>query len=201
MSRHPNPRNLRHSNLRALESSFGSEGDILSTSIDVCFTLKADREREENEMAESKDWKSWMPEPKGWKNWLPEEKGWKMSQKNSPNQGVVKRDWVATGRIDFATRLNGDFTDANQPSEFKLLVEERRIVESIAGNENLEIQWRLATLNEAKAVVTQFHKYLSENSLIKTVAETIGPFPGAATNGEQRQITLERTSNSRSEED
>ena len=26
----------------------------------------------------------------------------------SPNQGVVKQDWVATGRIDFATRLNGD---------------------------------------------------------------------------------------------
>jgi hypothetical protein len=49
-----------------------------------------------------------------------------------------------------------------------LLVEERRIVESIAGNENLEIQWRLATLREAKSVVTQYHKYLSENSLIKT---------------------------------
>jgi hypothetical protein len=50
-----------------------------------------------------------------------------------------------------------------------LLVEERRIVESIAGNENLEIQWRLATLREAKAVVTQYHKYLSEHSLIKAV--------------------------------
>jgi len=92
-----------------------------------------------------------------------------MSQQKIPNQGVVKQDWVATGRIDFATR---DPADANQPSEFKLLVEERRIVESIAGNENLEIQWRLATLNEAKAVVAQYHKYLSENSLIKTVAET-----------------------------
>ena len=59
-----------------------------------------------------------------------------MSQKQSPTQGVVKRDWVTTGRIDFATRLNGDPVDADQPSEFKLLVEERRIVESIAGNEN-----------------------------------------------------------------
>ena len=92
-----------------------------------------------------------------------------MGQNTLPNQGVVKQDWVATGRIDFATR---DPADADQPSEFKLLVEERRIVESIAGNENLEIQWRLATLNEAKAVVSQYHKYLSENSLIKTVAET-----------------------------
>ena len=84
-------------------------------------------------------------------------------------QGGVKRDWVPTGRIDFATHLNGNAEDVDQPNEFKLLVEERRIVESIAGNENLEIQWRLATLKEAKAVVTQFHKFLSEHSLIKTV--------------------------------
>ena len=87
----------------------------------------------------------------------------------SPYQGVVKRDWVPTGRIDFATHLNGNAEDADQPNEFKLLVEERRIVESVAGNENLEIQWRLATLKEAKAVVTQYHKFLSEHSLIKTV--------------------------------
>ena len=93
-------------------------------------------------------------------------KSWK-NPKKLPYQGVVKRDWVHTGRIDFATQLNGN--EDTQPSEFKLLVEERRIVESIAGNENLEIQWRLATLREAKAVVTQYHKYLSEHSLIKAV--------------------------------
>jgi hypothetical protein len=128
-------------------------------------------------MAEPKDWKSWLPNPNVWKRWMPEPKAWKSWTPEakgrrsgmSPNQGVVKQDWVATGRIDFATR---DPADANQPSEFKLLVEERRIVESIAGNENLEIQWRLATLKEAKLVVSQYHKYLSENSLIKTVAET-----------------------------
>src|SRR6516164_7315281 len=124
-------------------------------------------------MAEPKDWKSWLPNPKAWKSWTPEAKGRRSGM--SPNQGVVKQDWVATGRIDFATRLDGDPADADQPSEFKLLVEERRIVESIAGNENLEIQWRLATLKEAKAVVSQYHKYLSENSLIKTVVE-----PGAS---------------------
>ena len=44
------------------------------------------------------------------------------------NEGVVKRDWVPTGRIDFATKLNGN-DDPSQPSEFKLLVEERRIIE------------------------------------------------------------------------
>ena len=100
-------------------------------------------------------------------------------ENRTPYQGVVKHDWVATGRIDFATDLNGDEAEADQPSEFKLLVEERRIVESIAGNENLEIQWRLATLKEAKAVVTQYHKYLSENSLVKTVPEETLSLPSS----------------------
>jgi len=95
---------------------------------------------------------------------------WKDEQRTG-YQGVVKRDWVPTGRIDFATRLNGNSTEADQPSEFKLLVEERRIVESVAGSENLEIQWRPATLKEAKVVVAQYHKFLSDHSLIKSVFE------------------------------
>jgi hypothetical protein len=94
---------------------------------------------------------------------------WK-SGKNAPYKGVVKRDWVPTGRIDFATNIDGT-DDPTKPGEFRLLVEERRIVESIAGNENLEIQWRLATLKEAKYVVTHYHKYLTENSLIKSVSD------------------------------
>ena len=95
---------------------------------------------------------------------------WKNRSGSNAPQGVVKRDWVPTGRIDFATKLNGN-DDPTQPSEFKLLVEERRIIESVAGNDHLEIQWRLATLKEAKAVVTQYHKYLNENSLIKSLFE------------------------------
>ena len=110
-------------------------------------------------------------------------------QGNVPNQGVVRRDWIATGRIDFATSTISEVTsnpdDHDQPAEFKLLVEERRIVESLAGNENLEVQWRLATLREAKAVVKHYHKYLSDHSLIKTVFDEtpsllppgIGPDP------------------------
>ena len=89
-------------------------------------------------------------------------------KKVSPD-GVVKHDWVPTGRIDFTTRLNGaDDQNKEQPGEFKLLVEEWRVVESLAGNENLEIQWRLATLSEAKAVVSHYHKHLSENGLIES---------------------------------
>ena len=93
------------------------------------------------------------------------------SGKNSNElKGVVKRDWVPTGRIDFAAKLDSN-ADPDQPGEFRLLVEERRIVESIAGNENLEIQWRPATLKEAKFVTTHYHKYLTENSLIKSPFE------------------------------
>jgi hypothetical protein len=93
-------------------------------------------------------------------------------------KGVVKRDWVPTGRIDFASKLNSN-DDPNQPSEFKLLVEERRIIESVAGNEHLEIQWRLATLKKAKVVAAQYLKYLTENSLIKSVSdpEILAPEP------------------------
>jgi hypothetical protein len=101
------------------------------------------------------------------------------SRKKLPFKGVVKRDWLATGRIDFATNMKADAKANEQPNEFKLLVEERRIVESVAGNENLEIQWRLATLKEAKAVVTQYHKYLSENSLLKSLSDSseLSPSP------------------------
>src|SRR5262245_6915338 len=100
------------------------------------------------------------------------------SGKNEVKVGVVKRDWVPTGRIDFATKLDNN-DDPNQPSEFKLLIEERRIIESVCGNENLEIQWRLATLKEAKVVAAQYLKHLTENSLIKSVydPEILAPEP------------------------
>ncbi len=107
---------------------------------------------------------AYMTNPESWKKW-----------RTRPSQGVIKRDWVPTGRIDFATTLNTmDDVNADQPSEFKLIVEERRIVESITGIENLEIQWRFATLNEAKVVIAQYHKYLTENSLIKSVFDEAG---------------------------
>ena len=88
--------------------------------------------------------------------------------KSEVQVGVIKRDWIPTGRIDFATKLDSN-DDPNQPSEFRLLVEERRIIESVCGNENLEIQWRLATLKEAKTVAAQHFKYLKENGLLKSV--------------------------------
>src|SRR5262249_61063536 len=100
------------------------------------------------------------------------------SRLNNEFKGIVKRDWVPTGRIDFATKVGSD-DDPNRPSEFKLLVEERRIIESVAGNEHLEIQWRLATLKEVKVVAAQYQNYLKENSLIKSVygPELLPPEP------------------------
>src|SRR5262249_23075805 len=53
-------------------------------------------------------------------------------RKQLAHQAVVKRDWLVTGRIDFSTKTNAD--DNQLPGEFKLLMEERRIVESVAGN-------------------------------------------------------------------
>jgi len=94
-------------------------------------------------------------------------------------QGVVKKDWVATGRIDFATQEDSGTDDPGRPAEFRLLVEERRIVQSLAGNENLEIQWRLATLKEAKVVIASYHKHLADNSMIKTVVAEETPAPAA----------------------
>jgi len=114
-------------------------------------------------------------------------KSWKNGT-NAPYQGVVKRDWVPTGRIDFATNINGN-DDPDQPSEFRLLVEERRIIESIAGNEHLEIQWRAASLKEAKIVVAQYHKYLTENSLVRSIFEPEILPPGS----EDRNPSSEKT--------
>ena len=93
------------------------------------------------------------------------------SSNESWYQGTVKQDWVPTRRIDFATRFEIGADNRDKPTDFKLLVEEQRIVESVAGNEKLEIQWRLATLDEAKTIVSQYNNYLHENSLIVSVLD------------------------------
>src|SRR5262249_160317 len=100
------------------------------------------------------------------------------NEKKIKLQGVVKHDWLPTARIDFTAQFEdvGD-QSKDKPGEFKLLVEERRIVESIAGNENLEIQWRLATLSEAKTVISQYNKYLSDNSVSKSFPALSLPAP------------------------
>ena len=92
-------------------------------------------------------------------------------------QGTVKQDWVPTRRIDFATQFEIAADNRDKPVEFKLLVEEQRIVESVAGNEKLEIRWRLATLDEAKTIVSHYNKYLHENSLLNSVLDKSASLP------------------------
>jgi len=108
-----------------------------------------------------------LPDLHGWKSW---------ASKGDTTQGIIKRNWVPTGRIDLATHVTGN-EDADEPADFKLMVEERRIVESVTGLENLEIRWRQATLREARIVVVQYHKYLVENSLIKFVVDEAALVP------------------------
>ncbi len=69
-------------------------------------------------------------------------------EKTKPN-GAGQNGWAPTGRIDFVhPQSKGDFI---------LQVEETRIVDSMGGIEHREIQWRKATLDEAKTVLISYH--------------------------------------------
>jgi hypothetical protein len=62
---------------------------------------------------------------------------------------VAQNGWTPTGRIDFV--------DPQSKGDFILQVEETRIVDSVGGIEHREIQWRKATLAEAKTVLVSYH--------------------------------------------
>jgi hypothetical protein len=63
--------------------------------------------------------------------------------------GAVKEDWTRTGAIDFhrATYENSSL----QP--LRLWVEEKRIIESVVGQDVVQLRWRLATVEEGKELV------------------------------------------------
>jgi hypothetical protein len=63
--------------------------------------------------------------------------------------GALKQDWTRTGKIDFFTR---DMEGTSRPM-LVLRVEERKITETVMGQDVVELRWRLATLEEAKDVV------------------------------------------------
>ncbi len=89
-----------------------------------------------------------LPDLHAWKGW---------TSQNDTTQGIIKRNWVPTGRIDLATHVTGN-EDADEPADF-------------------EIRRRQATLREARIVVVQYHKYLVENSLIKFVVDEAALVP------------------------
>jgi hypothetical protein len=68
-------------------------------------------------------------------------------------QGALKKEWTRTGNIDFhASDLEGS---SFQP--LRLRVEETRVTESAAGQEVVELRWRLATLEEGKQLVVRWN--------------------------------------------
>jgi hypothetical protein len=63
--------------------------------------------------------------------------------------GALKQDWIRTGNIDFhASEL-----ESASPQPLRLRVEEKRVIESAAGQDIVELRWRLATLEEGKELV------------------------------------------------
>jgi hypothetical protein len=63
--------------------------------------------------------------------------------------GALKQDWIRTGNIDFhASEL-----ESSSPQPLRLRVEEKRVIESAAGQDIVELRWRLATLAEGKELV------------------------------------------------
>ena len=63
--------------------------------------------------------------------------------------GALKQDWTTTGNIDFRASI----LESSSPQPIRLWVEENRIMESAAGQNVVELRWRLATLEEGKALV------------------------------------------------
>jgi hypothetical protein len=88
--------------------------------------------------------------------------------KSHEAKGVVKRDWVPNWAHRFRHQSEWQCRSARRIQAARRRTQDRR---EHRRHENLEIQWRLATLKEAKAVVTQYHKYLKENSLIRSVSD------------------------------
>jgi hypothetical protein len=63
--------------------------------------------------------------------------------------GALKQDWIRTGNIDF----HASALESSSPQPLRLRVEEKRVIESAAGQDIVELRWRLATLAEGKELV------------------------------------------------
>jgi hypothetical protein len=66
-----------------------------------------------------------------------------------PIDGVLKQDWMRTGNINFHVSA----IERSSPQPIRLLVEEKRVMESAVGQDVVELRWRLATLEEGKELV------------------------------------------------
>lgn len=66
-----------------------------------------------------------------------------------PIGAALKEDWIRTGNIDF----HASAVESSSPQPLRLLVEEKRVMESVVGQDIVELRWRLATLEEGKELV------------------------------------------------
>jgi hypothetical protein len=71
-----------------------------------------------------------------------------------PIGAALKQDWVRTGNIDF----HASASKSSSPQPIRLLVEERRVMESVAGQDVVELRWRLATIEEGKQLVVCWNR-------------------------------------------
>jgi len=85
--------------------------------------------------------------------------------------GKVVHDWTPTGRIDFA---GPPMAAADTPAFYYLQAEDIRLLVSFSGIERKEIRWRRATLNEAKRVVTIFHRQMTKAADRPTEGDSLG---------------------------
>ena len=63
--------------------------------------------------------------------------------------GALRQDWTPTGNIDFRVST----IDGAVPRPLRLWVEDKRITETAVGQRVVELRWRLATIEEGKALV------------------------------------------------
>src|SRR6516165_4527425 len=87
-----------------------------------------------------------------------------------PNQGVIRRDWVATGRIDFATpitKITSNPEDIDQPTEFKLLFAE------LQGSQPQMLAWLKRSLAQ---MPPKAYRWIAE---MHEIADFVGEDPSA----------------------
>jgi hypothetical protein len=83
---------------------------------------------------------------------------------------ALKQDWTRTGNIDFhASALESSF-----PQPLTLRIEEKRITESVVGQDVVELRWRLATLDEGKELVVCWNAKQTEPIYVRSPSPSLG---------------------------
>ncbi len=71
----------------------------------------------------------------------------------------VLQDWTATGRI------NAQAIGPPSAVRYALMVEDRRVIEDLAGLPLHDVRWRFAGLEEVKAVLRTYHDEMAREGI------------------------------------